>query len=141
MSTSLQPWQQVWRSVFGPSLSDRALEELRKGLARDDETILQGNTCLPAPLHAQMNDTVEACCALAYGIWAGDYRRAATVDEIEQQFCELVFSADLRLGEARAARHFLTWWDEGERTHVVDALLKEVILEQAQRQWHPRPAA
>lgn len=56
-TTTLAPWQHVWRNGVVPLLSRGQLEALRKGLAEDDEALVQDSTVVPPPLACVRNSS------------------------------------------------------------------------------------
>ena len=127
----LEPWRRCWRLGVVPELSTAALQALARGLADNDEAIIQGETVLPTYLPSVANLAVEAACPLSYAGWQGDGLR--TVGEVEEFFEMVCGAIDLRLDEGAGCRWFINWVDETPRDVVRSLLLEEVELALNQR--------
>ena len=127
----MESWRKVWRDGFAPVLSTAGLQELRKGLVRDDARLTQGATTTPPPLQCVLDWPVEGACALGYCAWQGD--GLESVGEVEEFFARACFEADQRLGEPAACRWFLNWYDDTPREEMRTLLLGEVNRTLAER--------
>ena len=129
-------WRRVWRDGLGPQLSDSYLEELRLGLIRDDDRLLQGYTAQPEPFAVFAREKIEGCCALGFGAWqTGMFERVGDLGRFFERLC---CGADEAVGEMAAARLFLDWYDQTPRPLMRHELLAEVNRLLNQR--HPAAA-
>ena len=118
------------RGVF-PQLSTRGLEALRDGLEKDDAGLLQGTTCIPAPLQCCQDMDVKGVCLMSYPFWKTG---ATTVGDVEEAFAHLCFLTDQVMGEPAACREVINRWDDEPRDKVRHEMLIEVGLELANRE-------
>jgi len=128
----VEVWRKAWREGIAPQLSVRALVALRRGLAEDDEHLIQGATTAPPPLVCMRDSPTEAACGIGYGGWQGE--GLATVAEVEEYFAQICARTDEHFGEPQAARWFLNWFDGTPRAEVRRCLLAEVERTLASRQ-------
>jgi hypothetical protein len=141
----MEAWKKAWREGLAPLLEDCQLAELRKGLANDDEHMVQEATTVPPPLQSVQDWPVERACLIGYcfamcnGGFAYDYGtakindKATTVGEVEAYFARTCYKMDSQLGEPAGCRWLLNYFDESPREEVFKALLEEVDLEIANR--------
>jgi hypothetical protein len=127
----MESWRKVWREGLAPLLSTSGLQALRRGLADDDNRLVQGTTTTPPPLVSVQDWPVEAACALGYCGWQGE--GLETVAEVEEFFARMCCEIDHRLGEPAGCRWFLNWFDETPREEMRRELLAEVNRALAQR--------
>jgi hypothetical protein len=136
---NLATWQQVWRRGIVPGLSTKGLQALKTALEDDDRCLIQGQTTEPEPLQRNLNEPVEAACAVSFAGWQGE--RLETVDEVEDYFARVCAEADQRLGEPAAVRYFFAWFDQADRPVMLRELLAEVNLELQSRGVKANPSA
>lgn len=134
----MESWRKVWREGLAPLMSTIDLQELYRGLARDDARLTQGATSVPPPIQHLLDWPIEGACVIGYGAWQAD--GLATVGELETHFAEMCWEADRRLGEPAAVRYFLNWYDETPRDEMRRQLMSEIQHELAER-FEPEPAA
>src|SRR5688500_14367475 len=65
----MESWRSVWRRGLCPLLSVKALEVLRKGLAEDDQALLQGQTTEPLGLGILSGRSIRGACPVGYCGW------------------------------------------------------------------------
>lgn len=118
-------WREVWLTI-APHLTLAALREIRAGLERDDERIMQGMTCSP-PLYAIHGRLpIAATCPILFGIWQSG--GCAFVSEAQDQFERL---KDLAGDDMR---YLLNWIDDTDRSEMREMLIAEVDAVIAERQ-------
>jgi hypothetical protein len=110
--TAPEPWRSIWRNGIAPSLHQRHLEALRRGLESNDSALIHKQSFEPIPLPCIKDFPVHAACALGYPGWKGD--RLETVGEAEEFFSRVIHETEERLGEVGAVDLFLRWWDYGQ---------------------------
>lgn len=123
----MESWRKVWREGIAPQLSTKALEELRYGLERDSDFLLQGATTSPPPMQSVLDWPCEGNCIITYGAWMAD--ECNTVGECEEYFAKVCFEADSRLGEPAAVRYFINWYDDAPRDEMRREMMREVTNE------------
>jgi hypothetical protein len=124
MADEMEPWRRCWRLGVVPELSTAALRALARGLAEDDDCLIQGETTLPVFRPSVRKLPVEAGCALAYAAWKGDGLKA--VGEVEEYFQALCDAIDRRLDTPAGCSGFLSWHDQTDRASMRPLLLEEV---------------
>jgi len=130
----MEKWRQVWREGLVGQFSLPALEALRGALARDDERLVQHVTTCPPCMDVFSAAPVECACALGFCGWQGESK--TTVGQVQDYFADLCQSADERMGQPGACRHFLVWFDEMPRHLMRQELLAEVTM--ALNERYPR---
>lgn len=120
----MEDWRACWRKGILPQFTARELRSLRDALAAGCRFVIQGGTTMPPPLLAVEDWDVEGCCPV--GFLAAAKSGLTKVGEVEAAFTRACLRCDEALGEAAGVRHFLNWWDEGEREHVSAALVAEI---------------
>jgi len=129
--TKEQKAYKVFRDGFVPQLSIAQLDGLWLALANDDPRIIQGATCSPPPLQCAKDWPCESACIMGFSLLIEN--QSATVAEVEDCFAALCFEADKRIGEPAACRHFLNWFDDGEREQVRNTLMSWITEIKAAR--------
>jgi len=129
----MRDWKQTWREGIAPLLTDRHLEVLRDGLARDDPALIQGKTTSPSAFNP---DNVErpanGACVLGFCGWKGD--GLETVKQISAFFNDLCHRVDKQMDCSGYHSRFIRWFDDGKREVMRVELLAEVELELTRRQ-------
>jgi hypothetical protein len=128
----MESWRQVWRVGLAPQISTAGLEALRSALIADDSRLIQGSTTTPPPLMCVLDWPVEAACAIGFCGWQGD--KLQRVEQVERYFAERCANCDHDTGEDGGVRHFLNWFDDTPRVHVLRELLPEVERELSSRE-------
>lgn len=117
----MESWRICLRDGFLPQFSLARLQILAVALATDDPTLIQGSTVQP-----ELRDNIdpEAACFIGYGCWKDQPN--PTTKTVNDEFGEMCFEADKRLGAPAACRYFLNWFDENPRDEVFPQVLEEV---------------
>ena len=129
----MESWRHVWRVGFQPLISTAGLRALAEALRQDYLRLKQGCTTDPVPMHYVRDWPCQGACAVSYCGWQNG-QGIETVGEVEEYFADLCFRADQALGELRACRWFLNWFDETPRAEAFRELLAEVDTELMRRQ-------
>ena len=122
-------WRQTWERGFQPLIPTQGLVLLADLLRADDPRLIQRGTTQPPPLTCCADWPVEAACPVAAALSGLDLLVGLT----EEAFSVACWEADQVLGEPGAVRHFLNWWDQGDRQEVRQALLPVVEAELIRR--------
>lgn len=133
MSESLPSWKSCWRIGFAPRMPAPGLLALRDALRDDDPRLTQGLTTEPPSVSCSELWPCEGACAVAFAGWKGGLGLYSVGDVVEflGRACD---EADRRLGDPKACRWFLEWFDEKPRGEVFPALLEEVERELRRRE-------
>lgn len=133
-----ESWKKVFHEGFAPSFTIPQLQFLRALVANNQESLIQGGTCVPEPLACVLDFPVEsACFVAAAGVYEHDGFGHATVEEVENFFARACYECDERLGEPLACRWFLNYFDETPREHLLAELLPELDKAIASKQEFP----
>lgn len=134
----MEAWRKVFREGIAPQLSTPGLEALLEALKANDARLLQGQTVDPVPLTCNDLEKCEAACLVAYAGWIGD--GLATVGDVDRFVERVANEADQRIGEERAIRYVMNFWDDAPRSTVLAAFIPEVeacLAERRQREQSP----
>lgn len=120
----MESWRKVWREGIAPQLSTKALEELRYGLEKDSDFLLQGACSKPPMLECNYDKECEGGCAMVYGAWmAGEVK---TVGQADEYFHNIVASQLMSDGCDNCVRDFLNWFDDTPRDEMRREMIREV---------------
>ncbi len=130
----LPDWKRAWRA-FARHISPRGLQALRDAIQHDDSRLIVKHTIEPLPFMSQLDWPVECACPIAYTAVEvrGGFGKAI-VSQVEQDFTDLCYQADLELGGPSECRHLLNWVDEIDRSVMLAQLLPEVELALCQKE-------
>lgn len=129
-ATAPLQWQAVLRAALAEA-PDAGLVALRRALAQDSPTVIQGETCRPGWDRPEAE--VECACPLAYLAWKG--KGVRRVGELEQHWARMSWELNQRFRDRHwcAVAVLFAFLDDSPRHAVLAALLAEVDAELHER--------
>ncbi len=122
-------WQTVLRTGILPQMGDDELTALRLGLERDDERLIQGNTCNGKD--GKCEGEPVAACLIGYAGWKGKGLKTRT--QVESYFADVALRADSYTRVPLCIHHFTNAYDPMPRPQMLAEMLPEVTRETARR--------
>jgi hypothetical protein len=124
----MEAWRRVWRLGIAPRLSTAGLEGLRDALINDDPRLIAGAATIPPALACCVNDPLQSCCPVCFGLLDGEPPGALLVGEMESRFVKACLKADQLCGMPGAVSMLLNAIDEWTRPQLIANLLPEVLI-------------